>query len=160
MLSTGKLILLGIINQEQAFGHIDFNVIFLLVGMMIIVNILRQTGAFEWLAYFAAKSVKGSGLKLMLVFAILTAFFSAFLDNVTTVLFMAAITCSLADWLKINPSPFLITEVIASNVGGTATLIGDPPNILIGSAAQNGFQHAGCQPLTPGLFTHRNLPDK
>lgn len=139
LLGGTAVILLGVLTQEQAFRYIDLNVIFLLVGMMVIVNIIQQTGAFHWLAYQAAKWTNGSGLKLLLMLGLMTAVFSSFLDNVTTVLFMATITCALTQKLKINPVPFLITEVISSNIGGTATLIGDPPNILIASAAHLSF---------------------
>lgn len=139
LLGGCALMLLGVLTQQQAFAFIDWNVIFLLVGMMILVNITRETGALEWLAFKVVKRAGGSGVKLLLLLGLLTAVCSAFLDNVTTVLFMAAITCTLAQRLKINPMPFLITEVIASNIGGTATLIGDPPNIMIASAAKLGF---------------------
>jgi len=139
LLGATAVIMLGILDQKKAFHYIDFNVIFLLVGMMIIVSILQQTGAFEYLGRYCARKVNGSGVKLMIAFALLTAFFSAFLDNVTTVLFMGSITGALALRMGFNPVPFLISEVIASNVGGTATLIGDPPNILIGSAGGLSF---------------------
>lgn len=139
LLGATALILMGVLTQAEAFAYVDFNVIFLLVGMMIIVNIMKQTGTFEWLAFYAARLSQGSGVNLMLSFAVITAVCSTLLDNVTTVIFMASITCALAERLKINPIPFLIAEVIASNVGGTATLIGDPPNIMIGSAARLTF---------------------
>lgn len=139
LIGASAVILLGILPQTEAFHHIDLNVIFLLVGMMIMVNIIKQTGAFEWLAYASARLAKSSGIQLLMIFCLITAFCSAFLDNVTTVLFMATITCALTEKLKINPIPFLISETIASNIGGTATLIGDPPNILIGSAAGLSF---------------------
>lgn len=139
LLGASAVILLGILPQAEAFQHVDFNVIFLLVGMMIIVNILKQTGVFDWLATYTAQKVKGNGALLLLTFCVITAVCSAFLDNVTTMLFMATITCALTEKLKINPIPFLISEVIASNIGGTATLIGDPPNILIASAAKLSF---------------------
>ncbi|MBI3591458.1 MAG: ArsB/NhaD family transporter [Candidatus Melainabacteria bacterium] len=127
------------LTQEEAFRYIDFNVIFLLVGMMILVNILKGTGGIRWLALYTAKKVGGSGVLLMIYFAVLTAFISAFLDNVTTVLLLGAVTIAIAQDLKINPVPYLITQAIASNIGGTATLIGDPPNIMIGSAAKLDF---------------------
>lgn len=139
LLGACALMLTGVLTQQAAFGFIDWNVIFLLVGMMILVNITRQTGALDWLAYKVAQKTRGSGIKLLVYLGLLTAVCSAFLDNVTTVLFMAAITCTLAQRLKINPMPFLMTEVLASNIGGTATLIGDPPNIMIASAARLGF---------------------
>ncbi len=139
LLGASVLLLGKSVTQEEAFHYIDFNVIFLLVGMMILVNILKETGGIRWLAIFTAKKVKGSGVLLMIYFAVLTAFISAFLDNVTTVLLLGAVTCAIAKDLKINPVPYLITQAIASNIGGTATLIGDPPNIMIGSAAKLDF---------------------
>ncbi len=139
LLGACVVLLTGILTQEEAFAAIDFNVIFLLVGMMILVNILSQTGALKALALYAAKAVNGSGLRLMLVLSLLTAILSAFLDNVTTVILLGTVTCSIAHQLKINPVPFLISETIASNIGGAATLIGDPPNIMVGSAANFSF---------------------
>ncbi len=139
LLGASLLLIFRSVTQEEAFHYIDFNVIFLLVGMMILVNILKETGGIRWLAIWTAKKVNGSGVLLMIYFAFLTAFVSAFLDNVTTVLLIGAVTIAIAKDLKINPVPYLITQVIASNVGGTATLIGDPPNIMIGSAAGLDF---------------------
>jgi Na+/H+ antiporter NhaD/arsenite permease-like protein len=139
LLGASILLLFRNISQPEAFASIDFNVIFLLVGMMILVNILGQTGALNALGIYAARITGGSGVRLMLVFSILTAILSAFLDNVTTVLILGSVTCRIATQLKINPVPLLIAETIASNVGGTATLIGDPPNIMIGSAAGLSF---------------------
>ena len=139
LLGASAVLLTKTITQKEAFHYVDFNVIFLLVGMMILVNILGETGGIRWLAVFIAKKVNGSGVKLIIYFALLTALLSALIDNVTTVLLMASITCALIKDLKINPVPFLITEIIASNIGGTATLIGDPPNIMIGSAANLNF---------------------
>ena len=127
------------ISQEEAFHAIDFNVIFLLVGMMILVNILKETGGIRWIALYAAKKVNGSGVLLLVYFSLLTAFISSMLDNVTTVLIIAPVTIAIAKDLKMNPIPLLISETIASNIGGTATLIGDPPNIMIGSAAGLSF---------------------
>lgn len=139
LLGASLLIIGKSVTHEEAVRSIDFNVIFLLLGMMILVNILRETGGIRYLAIWIAKKVKGSGVKLMIYFALLTAFVSAFLDNVTTVLILGSVTCALAKDLKISPVPYLITQVIASNIGGTATLIGDPPNIMIGSAAKLDF---------------------
>ncbi len=139
LLGAGILLIGKSLTQEEAFHYIDLNVIFLLVGMMIIVNILRETGVMKWLAIFTAKKVNGSGVLMLIYFSILTAFISALLDNVTTVLIVGAVTITICKDLKINPTPFLISEVIASNIGGTATLIGDPPNIMIGSAAKISF---------------------
>ncbi len=139
LLGASILLISKSVTQEEAFHCIDFNVIFLLVGMMILVNILKETGGIRWLAIYTAKKVNGNGVLLMVYFALLTAVISAFLDNVTTVLLLGAVTCAIAKDLKINPVPYLITQAIASNIGGTATLIGDPPNIMIGSAAKLDF---------------------
>jgi Na+/H+ antiporter NhaD/arsenite permease-like protein len=130
---------LGIVGSEDAFySHdtgIDWDVIFLLLGMMIIVGILRRTGVFEDTAIWAAKRAKGSPLRIMILLVLITAVASAFLDNVTTVLLIAPVTLLVCERLDINPVPFLIAEVLASNIGGAATLIGDPPNIIIASRA-------------------------
>ena len=130
------MVLLGIIDQETALHHIDFNTLGLLTGMMIIVSITAETGLFNYLAIWSAKKVKGDPLKILLVLGLITAIGSAFLDNVTTVLLMVPVTFSITRQLRVKPIPFLITEIIASNVGGTSTLIGDPPNIMIGSAVK------------------------
>jgi anion transporter len=136
---AGILLAVGALTAEEAFfSHetgADWNVIFLLLGMMIIVSVLRKTGVFEFLAIWAAKRAKGSPLRVMILLVLVTALASAFLDNVTTVLLMAPVTLLVCDRLDINPVPFLIAEVFASNIGGAATLIGDPPNIIIGSRA-------------------------
>jgi Na+/H+ antiporter NhaD/arsenite permease-like protein len=130
---------LGIVDAEHAFfSHetgIDWNVIFLLFGMMIIVGVLRQTGVFEYIAIWAAKRANGSPLRIMILLVLVTAFASALLDNVTTVLLIAPVTLLVCDRLAINPIPFLIAEVLASNIGGASTLVGDPPNIIIASRA-------------------------
>ena len=128
------MILLGVINQEQAIHHIDFNTLGLLIGMMILVAITAQTGVFKYMAIRAAKAAHGDPLRILIYLSIITASASAFLDNVTTVLLIVPVTFSIARQLQVNPVPYLIAEIIASNVGGTATLIGDPPNIMIGSA--------------------------
>ena len=133
------MIILGILNQEQAIEHIDFNTIGLLVGMMIIVNILKRTGVFEYLAIRAAKKAKGDPWKILVLFAIITALSSAFLDNVTTILLIVPVTLVITDTLETNPIPFMFTEILIANIGATATLIGDPPNIMIGSATGLGF---------------------
>ena len=131
------LLALGVTDAEHAFySHdtgIDWDVIFLLLGMMIIVGVLRRTGVFEYIAIWAAKRAKGSPLRVMILLTLITAVASAFLDNVTTVLLIAPVTLLVCDRLGINPVPFLIAEVMASNIGGAATLIGDPPNIIIAS---------------------------
>ncbi len=133
------MVLLGIITQEEAFEHIDFNVIFLLAGMMILAGIVRKTGVFGWLAIRAARIAGGEPYRILVVLSLITAVASAFLDNVTTVVLVGPITLFLAARLGISPVPFLIAEILASNIGGAATLIGDPPNILIGSAAGLDF---------------------
>ncbi len=132
-------VLLGFYDQHAAVGAIDFNTVGLLVGMMIVVGLTKDTGLFQYVAIKSAKLVKGNPWKIMLMFAIITAVFSALLDNVTTVLLMVPMTLVICDHLRINPLPFLFVEIFMSNVGGTATLIGDPPNILIGSAAGLSF---------------------
>lgn len=128
------MIVMGILSQEQAVSHIDFNTIGLLTGMMIMVNITSETGLFNYLAIWAAKKVKANPTKLLVALSALTAVCSAFLDNVTTVLLTVPVTFSITSQLKIPVQPFLIAQIMSSNIGGTATLIGDPPNIMIGSA--------------------------
>ncbi len=133
------VVVLGIVGQEEAFGAIDLNVIFLLTGMMIMAGILRRTGFFQWVAIKSVKVAGGEPYRLLLVLSVVSAFLSAFLDNVTTVVLIAPVTLYIASVLRVSPLPFLISEILASNIGGSATLIGDPPNILIGSAADLGF---------------------
>ena len=133
------MILLGVVDQDRAFEEIDFNVIFLLAGMMIIAGILRQTGIFGWLAVRSARLARGEPYRLLVVLSLITAVASAFLDNVTTVVLVGPITLFLAARLGMSPMPFIVSEILASNIGGAATLIGDPPNLLIGSAADLGF---------------------
>ncbi|EIW15683.1 MULTISPECIES: ArsB/NhaD family transporter [Pelosinus] len=130
------MLALGVVSQENALHHIDFNTLGLLAGMMIIVAITGETGLFKYVAIVAAKKAKGDPLKILFSLGIITAVFSALLDNVTTVLLMVPVTFSITRQLKVNPEPYLITEIITSNIGGTATLIGDPPNIMIGSAVK------------------------
>ena len=139
MLGAAIIIAIGIVNQERAFAYIDFNTIGLLIGMMIIVGITRQSGVFEYLAIKSAKLVGGKPLAIMAILTLVTALASALLDNVTTVLLIVPVTYAITDRLNISPIPFLFGEIIASNIGGTSTLIGDPPNIMIGSAAGLGF---------------------
>jgi Na+/H+ antiporter NhaD/arsenite permease-like protein len=133
------MILLRVLDQEEAFHAVDWNVIFLLVGMMLIAHVTAETGVFQWLAIRAAKLADGQPFRLLILLMIVTAVASAFLDNVTTVVLIVPVTIYIADVLGINPKPFLLAEVLASNIGGASTLIGDPPNILIGSAANLGF---------------------
>ena len=137
------LIVIGIVTQEEAFSSmdigVDWNVIFLLVSMMVIINIMKPTGVFEYIAIKSAKVAKGEPFMIMAIFSTVTAVVSAFLDNVTTVLLIAPVTLLICQALELDVVPFLITEAIASNIGGTATLIGDPPNIMIASKAQLDF---------------------
>jgi Na+/H+ antiporter NhaD/arsenite permease-like protein len=133
------MVLLGIVSQEEAFAEIDFNVIFLLAGMMILAGIIRKTGVFGWIAVRAARFAGGDPYRILVVLSLITAGASAFLDNVTTVVLVGPITLFLAARLGMNPFPFLVSEILASNIGGASTLIGDPPNILIGSAAGLDF---------------------
>ena len=133
----GLIILaLGIITQETAIHHIDFNTLGLLTGMMIIVAITARTGLFNYVAVWSAKKVQADPKKIMISLAFITGLFSAMLDNVTTVLLMVPVTFSITRQLQLDPMPYLISQIIASNIGGTATLIGDPPNIMIGSAVK------------------------
>jgi len=133
------MILCGILSQEVAIHHIDFNTLGLLIGMMTIVNITAETGLFNFLAIWAAQRVKANPMKLLLALALLTAVCSALLDNVTTVLLTVPVTFSITSQLKVDVKPFLIAQILASNIGGTATLVGDPPNIMIGSAVGLSF---------------------
>ena len=149
MLGSLLMVLTGIITQEKAIHHIDFNTLGLLIGMMIIVAIIGQTGVFNYIAIYAAKVAKGEPKRILIILALITAVCSAFLDNVTTVLLIVPVTISITKKLKVDPIPFLITQIIASNIGGTATLIGDPPNIMIGSAVKELTFLAFIQNLAP-----------
>lgn len=133
------MILAGIIDQETAIHHIDFNTLGLLMGMMIIVNITSETGLFNFLAIWSAKKVRAHPAKLLIALSLLTAVCSALLDNVTTVLLTVPITFNIAAQLKVDVKPFLMAQIISSNIGGTATLVGDPPNIMIGSSVGLNF---------------------
>ncbi|MBR6127566.1 ArsB/NhaD family transporter [bacterium] len=145
LLGAGITILLGLVSQVKMSGEminphyfinfVDFNVVFLLVSMMIIVNISTRSGVFTYIANELLKHTKGHPIKVLVALGVFTAVTSAFLDNVTTVILVLPITFEIARKLDIDPLPFLLTEIFASNIGGTATLIGDPPNIIIGSAA-------------------------
>lgn len=149
LLGAGITIFLGLVSQTRVLDgvlnptyfvqYIDFNVIFLLVSMMIIVNITTRSGVFSYLANELLKMTKGHPVLILIALGIFTAVVSAFLDNVTTVILIMPITFAIARKLEIDPIPYLLTEVFASNIGGTATLIGDPPNIIIGSAAGFSF---------------------
>ena len=139
MAGAGVLVFIGIVPWDSVLEHIDFGTIFLLMGMMIIVNVASQSGLFEYLAIRTAKAAHGSPVRVLILFALVTAVTSAFLDNVTTVLLLTPMLLYIAKVMKVNPVPYLIAEVMASNIGGMATLIGDPPNIMIASAANLTF---------------------
>lgn len=139
LLGGMSMILLGVLSQESAFHALDLNVIFLLAGMMMIAYLLGETGVFQWMAVNAVKMGKGDPVRIMLILCVITAFSSALLDNVTVVVLMAPVTLFMATDLGLSPVPFLITQVLASNIGGAATLIGDPPNIMIASHANIHF---------------------
>ncbi len=154
LLGAGLMILCGVLTQQQAVAGVDFNTIGLLTGMMVIVAISQKTGMFQYVAIKAAKSVKGSPWGILVMLSVVTAVFSAFLDNVTTVLLIAPVTLLITDALGVRPYPYLFAQILASNVGGTATLIGDPPNIMIGSAAGLSFYDflVNLAPITPVIF--------
>jgi Na+/H+ antiporter NhaD/arsenite permease-like protein len=133
------MVLLGVLDQHEAFAGIDLNVIFLLAGMMVLAGIVRRTGVFGWMAVRAARLASADPYRVLVVMTLVTAVASAFLDNVTTVVLIGPVTLFLAAGLGMNPVPLIISEILASNIGGAATLIGDPPNILIGSAADLDF---------------------
>ena len=133
------LVLVGVLNQHEAVSFIDFNTIGLLFGMMVIVGITRKSGVFEYVAIKAAHTTGGDPVKTMIALSVVTAVASALLDNVTTVLLIVPVTISICKALEVNPIPMFVAEILSSNIGGTATLIGDPPNIMIGSATGLGF---------------------
>lgn len=139
MTGAALMMLLSVEAQDIAIEHIDFNTIGILIGMMIVVTITRKSGIFEYLAIKSVKVVKGQPWGILVLFLIITAVASALLDNVTTILLIAPITLVITDTLKLNPIPFLVPEILMANIGGTATLIGDPPNIMIGSATGLSF---------------------
>ena len=138
---AGAVILLvtHVLTVDSAIEHVDVNTIGVLVGMMLFVAVVKNSGLFEYIAIKSAKLTHGKPWAIMAVFTIITAALSAFLDNVTTVLLVGPMTLAITSILKVNPVPFLLTQILASNMGGTATLIGDPPNIMIGSEAGLGF---------------------
>ena len=139
LLGGVAMIIFGVLPQSQAFHAVDWNVIFLLAAMMIIANVLKETGLFQWIALQAVRLGKGDPFRVLVILSLITAVSSAFLDNVTIVVLVAPVTLFVAANLGVNPIPFLIAEILASNIGGMATLVGDPPNILIGSAAGIDF---------------------
>ena len=140
---AGLMLLFRIVDAHDAFSSehlgVDWNVIFLLTGMMIIVGVLRQTGLFEYLAIWSARRSRGRPFVVLVLLIVITAVASALLDNVTTILLVAPVTVLIAERFGVPPAPFLVAEVLASNIGGTATLIGDPPNIIIASAADLSY---------------------
>ncbi|MBF0334188.1 MAG: ArsB/NhaD family transporter [Alphaproteobacteria bacterium] len=139
LLGAGIMILTGVLNQAAAVRGVDFNTIALLTGMMIIVAITRKSGVFQYVAIWSAKKVQANPAGILLMLQIVTALFSALLDNVTTVLLIVPVTLVITEELRVKPYPFLVAEIFASNIGGTSTLIGDPPNIIIGSATGLSF---------------------
>ena len=139
IVGASLMILCGVIDQATAISHIDFNTLGLLMGMMIIVNITSETGLFNFLAVWAAKKVEAQPIKLLVALSLLTMVCSGLLDNVTTVLLTVPITFGITSQLTVDVKPYLISQILASNIGGTATLIGDPPNIMIGSAVGLNF---------------------
>ncbi len=134
LVGAGVMIVSGVLDQKRAVAGIDFNTIALLTGMMLLVAISKRSGMFQYVAIWSAKVARGSPWGMLALLTVVTAVASALLDNVTTVLLMAPVTLVITEQLKVPPYPFLFTEILASNIGGTATLIGDPPNIIIGSA--------------------------
>ncbi len=139
MLGASIILFLNVVPWDKVYEYLDLDTILLLAGMMVVVNIARESGLFEYIAIKTAKFSKGSPLKVLLLFSVVTAVVSAFLDNVTTVLLLTPMLIYITRQMDVNPVPFLLAEVFASNIGGTATLIGDPPNIMIGSAAELSF---------------------
>lgn len=139
LLGAGVMVITGVLTQDEAIRGIDFNTIALLTGMMVLVAIARRCGMFEYMAVWAAQKGRGEPWVILVMLSLVTAIVSALLDNVTTVLLIAPVTLEISRYLEAPPYPFLFAEVFASNIGGTATLIGDPPNIIIGSAANLSF---------------------
>ena len=156
LVGAALTLLLSITTELEAFHSphlgVDYNVIFLLISMMIIVNVLGKSGLFEWAAVKLAKLAHGRGFPILMMFLIFTAVFSALLDNVTTVLLFAPVTLLIADELELDPIPFLIGEALASNIGGTATLIGDPPNLIIASRSGLSFMDFLVNLAPPAFF--------
>ncbi|HKK28082.1 MAG TPA: ArsB/NhaD family transporter [Gemmatimonadota bacterium] len=160
LLGAGLMILTGVLNQEAAVRGVDFNVLGLLTGMMVLVAITRKTGVFQYVAIWSAKKVNARPMGILFMLSAVTAVFSAFLDNVTTVLLIVPVTLLITEELEIDPYPILAAEIFSSNVGGTATLIGDPPNIMIGSAANLSFNDflANVAPIIPLIFLVTVVP--
>lgn len=145
------MVALGVLNQQQAVAGVDFNTLGLLTGMMVIVAITRRCGVFQYIAIWSAKKVEARPWGILLMLSLVTAVFSALLDNVTTVLLIAPVTLLITEELRLDPYPYLFAEIFASNIGGTATLVGDPPNIMIGSAVRLSFNDflLNLAPITP-----------
>ncbi|MBS1455117.1 MAG: ArsB/NhaD family transporter [Lentisphaeria bacterium] len=139
VLGAAAMVIFGVAGFPELLTKIDLNVLGMLIGMMVIVNIMSTTGAFEWVAVKIARQTRGNGVLVMLEFMVATAVISAFMDNVTTIILMAPVTILITQLLSLPTVPFLILEAIFSNIGGTATLIGDPPNILIGASCNLSF---------------------
>ncbi|NME36316.1 hypothetical protein HF862_07000, partial [Fusobacterium sp. FSA-380-WT-3A] len=135
IIGGGLMVVIRILNEEQALEVVGYNleILILLIGMMIIVEIMSETGVFQWIAIKLAQVVKGDPIKILVLLSIVTATCSAFLDNVTTILLIVPVTIFLANRLKLDPKPFVLMQIFMSNIGGTATMIGDPPNLIIGS---------------------------
>ena len=154
LVGAGLMISLGVLNQEAAIRGVDFNTLGLLTGMMVIVAITRRSGVFQFVAIWSAKRVQARPWAILVMLSIVTAVFSALLDNVTTVLLLAPVTLLIAKELGVSPYPFLVAEIFASNIGGAATLIGDPPNIMIGSAVRLTFNDfvLNLAPITPPIL--------
>jgi len=154
LLGAGLMVMLGVLNQETAISGIDFNTLGLLTGMMVIVSITKRSGIFQYIAVWSAKKVKAQPWGILLMLSVVTAVFSALLDNVTTVLLIVPVTLLICHELDISPYPFLFAEIFSSNIGGTATLIGDPPNIMIGSAVNLTFNDflLNLAPIVPAIL--------
>ncbi|MEQ1630489.1 MAG: ArsB/NhaD family transporter [Gallionella sp.] len=160
LLGGGLMILCGILTQEAAIRGIDFNTLGLLIGMMMIVSITKKSGVFQYVAIWIAKKARAQPVAILLMMSFVTALFSALLDNVTTVLLVTPVMLLIAEELKVKPYPYLFAIIIMSNVGGTATLIGDPPNIMIGSAAHLSFNDflLNLAPIIPIIALASLLP--
>ncbi len=151
---AGLMLTLGVLTQKQAIAGVDFNTLGLLTGMMVIVAITRRCGVFQYVAVWSAKKVEAQPWGILLMLSLVTAVLSALLDNVTTVLLIAPVTLLITEELRVTPYPYLFAEIFASNIGGTATLIGDPPNIMIGSAVGMTFNDflLNTAPITPVIM--------
>ncbi len=152
MLGAALMVILGVMNQREAVAGVDFNTLALLIGMMVIVAITSKSGLFQYVAIKSAKVVKADPIGILLMLTVITAVFSALLDNVTTVLLIAPVTLLITDSLKVKVFPYFFAEIFASNIGGTATLIGDPPNIIIGSKAELSFNDFLIHTMPIALF--------